>query len=84
MKCPCSASASSLLYVVVFGDLISGGYYTDSSFLTCHMLFVPDIFLLGPCLSFHMIECVCVHEYANGMSQTLNQELSILRMEYLD
>lgn len=36
--------------------------------LTCHKLFVSGLDGSGfaPCFSFHMIECVSVHEYANA------------------
>lgn len=39
----------------------------DPLFLTCHKLFVSGLDGSGfaPCLPFHMIECVSVHEYAN-------------------
>lgn len=40
---------------------------------------------LPPRLSFHMIECVSVHEYANaGSFLSYNTEMSILVMEDLD
>lgn len=40
---------------------------------------------LPPRLSFHMIECVSVHEYANaGSFLSYNMEMSILVMEDLD